>query len=528
MKIMFLKKPNINLRFPVISFPSTAKACVLLLIVLSTLFRILAAGSVGLGYGESYYFSCALRPSLSYFDQPPLAILITSLSLYLSGQVGPLIIRLPFVAMFAGTTWLMFMLGKKLFGPWPGFYAALLLNLSAVFTLSTGMFFQPDGPLMFFWLACVGFLIKIFFDTTLQRPYWWWAGVGFTLGMAMLSKYHAVFLMFGAGMFAMTSRNQRHWIYHPGPYVAICIAFIIFMPTLVWNYQNNWISFLWQGNRGLDNQGIHLDWLFRSILGQALWLLPWIWVPLLWELFKSFRHGAKAQEKWFIGWMSVGPIVLFTTVSAYASIGFHFHWQAPGYLILFLLLGDTIHKRLQLRDNATKLWLRSSAAFTCVVLILVTTHTATGWGRSIVPNWLEKKTKKINDPTLEALDYTELEAEFDRRGYFGKENLFVFTNRWFQSGKVDYALKGKMPVLCFHSSDTRSFSFFNNHEEWLGKDGILVSTKKYLDDPVSSYGKYFSKIYFLGMVKIHRGRHVEETLYLHYCQNFHTLYPLPY
>lgn len=525
---MVLKKQNNILRLSVVGFPATAENSVLWLIIVSAFVRCLMAVWGGLGYGESYYFSSALKPSMSYFDQPPLAIWIASLSLYLTGEVGPLILRFPFIVMFAGTTWMMFVVGRRLFSPWAGFYAALLLNLSAVFTLSTAIFFQPDGPLMFFWLASVVLLVKIFFDDILHRPYWLWAAVGVTLGLAMLSKYHALFLLFGAGMFVMTRRDQRHWLSHPGPYIAICIAFIIFLPTIVWNYQNKWISFLWQGSRGLDNRGIRLDWFFRSIMGQALWLLPWIWVPLVRELFKNFLNGAKDKAKWFIAWMSVAPIVFFTVIAAYAPLGFHFHWQAPGYLILFLSMGNTLDKNLQRGNTKSKWWLGGSVVFICVVLTLLTTHTATGWGRRVIPKWLEGKVETMIDPTLEALDYDQLEEEFSRRGYFGKKDLFVFTNRWFQSGKVDYALKGKMPVLCFCSEDPRSFAFLHKHEKWLGKDGILVSTKRFLKDPGSLYGKYFSKIDFLGKVEIYRGNYVGETLYLHYCQNFHTIYPMPY
>ncbi|MFO0946553.1 MAG: glycosyltransferase family 39 protein [Planctomycetota bacterium] len=137
-----------------------------LIIVLGGIFRLLAAYAVGLGYGESYHFSCAIRPNLSYFDHPPMAVWLSALSMKFLQSVGPVAIRLPFILMFAGTTWMMFLLGRRLFSPWAGFYAALLLNLSAVFTLSVASFLQSDGPLMFFWMACVLCLTHIFLRQT--------------------------------------------------------------------------------------------------------------------------------------------------------------------------------------------------------------------------------------------------------------------------------------------------------------------------------------------------------------------------
>lgn len=506
----------------------SATVAVASVILIGGLFRLFAGYAVGLGFGESYHFSCARHVSLSYFDHPPMSLWMGYLSMWIVGDVGPLALRGPFIAMFAGTTWLIYAIGSKLFCDWAGYFAALLVNLSAVFSLSVATFLQSDGPLVFFSLLCVACLVKIFFDDAPGGAYRWWCGVGSALGLAMLSKYHAVFLVFGAGMFALTTQDGRKWVRHPGPYVAIAIAAIVFAPVLIWNHQHAWISFLWQGNRGLEGSGLRLDWLARNIGGQALWLLPWIWLPLLAELFYCFRAGARSKARWFVAWMAVAPIVLFTFVSAYAPIGFHFHWQAPGYLLLFLALGDTVERRLSRQSKLVKWWLGGSVAFTCLSLVALTTHAATGWWREIGPQWLSQKFGEPDDPTLEGLDYATLPNALAERGLMGRPNTFLFTNRWFQSGKVDYALKGTMPVLCFHGVDPRSYAFFDRPEDWIGQDGILVSTKKFLSDPAGEYSKYFESFEPLGTVAVPRGRFVEETLHLYFGRRHHTPFPRPY
>ncbi|MGH7523927.1 MAG: hypothetical protein ACREK8_06445, partial [Gemmatimonadales bacterium] len=57
-----------------------AVTATLWLIVITGVLRIAAAGSVGLGIGESYYFGAARHLSLSYFDQPPAAAFFAGLS----------------------------------------------------------------------------------------------------------------------------------------------------------------------------------------------------------------------------------------------------------------------------------------------------------------------------------------------------------------------------------------------------------------------------------------------------------------
>jgi len=498
------------------------------LIVAGVLLRLATASWVGLGYGESYHFSGAIRPSLSYFDHPPLTFWLAGLSLKLFGQVGPLVLRAPFIAMFAGTTWLTFVVGRRLFGPWPGFYAALLLNLSAVFTLSTAIFVQPDGPLMFFWMACLWCLTRIVFPPRPARPWLWWAALGLSLGLAMLGKYHALFIPLGAGVFLLTRSDQRRLLASPGPYLALALALAVSSPVIIWNIEHNWISFLWQGGRGVDSAGFRPDWLLRNVVGQALLVLPWLWLPLLWELFKSLAAGPRNKERWFIACLAVWPIGLFTLVSAYASIGYHFHWQAPGYILLFLPLGQSLDQALRRGRRWAAWWLKGSVVLTCLTLVLVVSHAATGWARGIILSVAPPQAAATADPALEMLDWQPLEEALAQRGLLNKKKLFIFTNRWFLSGKVDYALKGKMPVLCLNAQDPRSWAFYTNPDHWLGKDGVMVATEPFKGDFVAEFGDYFLRISYLGPVDIKRGGRVDKVLQLYYCHKQLHPFPRPY
>jgi len=504
------------------------EGAVLGLIALAAGLRFAAGRWTGLCYGESYYFACARHPSLGYFDHPPLSILLATWSLDLTGEVGRLTLRWPFIVLFAGTTWLLFLLGRKLFGGWPGFHAALLMNLAPVFSLSVGTLLQPDGPLMFFWLACVWCLAHLLLDPAPRRSLVWWAAAGAMLGLGMLSKYPAALLVAGAGLYVLGRPDQRRWLARPGPYLALAIAALVFSPVLVWNAGHHWISFVWQSTRGLDElQGIRLDWMLRNIGGQSLLLLPWVWVALVAELWRSFRRHAPPERR-FVACLAVAPIVLFTAVAAYAVTGQrHFHWGTPGYLLLFLPLGDTVHRRLQ---EGSALWrwaLGATAGLSLLFMTVTTSHVATGWLKD-GPGWLGAALAGDKDPTLECIDFTALESAFAERGLLGRRDLFVFSDWWFRAGKVDYGLKGRLPVLALSPTDPRSFAFFDRPERWLGKDGILVTTKTSVTEVRGHYGAYFARIDPLGQVEVGRGRRHEVTLYLYRCEDLKRPYPLPY
>lgn len=499
---------------------------VLVIILIGTLVRLGLAGWMGLGYGESYYFSAALRPALSYFDHPALTFWLGWLSLESFGP-GPVGLRLSAILFFAGTTWLMFTIGRRLYSDRAGLLAALLLNLSAVFTLATGVFFQPDAPLMFFWLLSLHHLVRLMFEPELKNPVRHWLLTGLWLGLAMLSKYHAVFIPAGVLAFILTRSENRRWLAHPGPYLAVLLAILISSPVLIWNAQHDWISFLWQGARGADSAGFRPDWLARNIGGQAALLLPWIWVPLVWELLALIKTGPRRPRRWFGACLALGPILVFTAVAAYASIGYHFHWQAPGYLILFLYLGRRVEKALAAGSRRWARWLKLSVWFTAVALAFVSAHAATGFANPIFIALAPEKHAWQADPAHEMVDWTGLREALEKHGLADKKDLFGFSSRWYFSGKMDYALRGSLPVLCFNN-DPRSFAFYYRMEDFLGRDGLFVAAEPQVYNPPQDFGIYFDKIELLDTVLVKRHGKTLKTLRLYYCTNFRKPFPLPY
>ena len=142
---------------------------VLAVLAIGALLRFLVAASTGLGVDESYAVAVARQFSLSYFDHPPLHFWLAGTMAKLAHSESADVVRLPFVVCFAATTWLMYRIGARLFGEHAGAVAALLLNISAVFSVTTGGWVLPDGPLMLFMLASVAVIAEILFDGSSQE-----------------------------------------------------------------------------------------------------------------------------------------------------------------------------------------------------------------------------------------------------------------------------------------------------------------------------------------------------------------------
>src|ERR1700754_1113654 len=243
-----------------------------------------------IGLGTCVRLLCAVF-ALSYFDHPPLAFWLVGAAMKLTGSDALIVLRIPFIFLFAATTWLMYRVGASLYGEWVGALSALLLNLSPLFAISIGAWVEPDGPLIFCILASTLCIIHLAFKRKPIAEPLLWAQAGFWLGFAMLAKYYAILLPAGGALFAITSREHREGFRKPGPYMACVIAVALFTPVLIWNFQHHWVSFDFQGGRATDFGGIRIKALIKNIVGQAVFIGPWIWIPMLMACKRPLQAG---------------------------------------------------------------------------------------------------------------------------------------------------------------------------------------------------------------------------------------------
>jgi hypothetical protein len=424
---------------------------------------------------------------------------------------------MPFVFMFAATTWLMYRLGARLFGETAGAIAALLLNVSPVFSVSTGGWVLPDGPLMLAMLAATSVVAEILFTDDVRHPMRRWALAGAVAGLAMLSKYHGVFVLGGTFLFLLTSAPHRKWLAHPGPYIGALIACLMFAPVLVWNSRHGWASFVFQGGRASGTGGIHVEALLTNVAGQAAWLLPWIWVPLLVVLWRAFRAGPGDGVRWFFACLAIMPIAGFTLVTLRGDIGLP-HWQAPGYLMLFPLLGAAVAERLRRDGRSTRRWLGASVWAFLVLVALLGTQTATGWIGRVIPSAFAR-----GDPTADAADWRLLRPALQARGFIPM-NGFVAAPSWIQAGKAAIGLGPDVKVLCL-CADPHHFRYLQADSTYLGADAIIVKKVKPSDDVISEFSPYFESVTALDMVPVTRHGQVAMTVGVYRATKYRRLFP---
>jgi Dolichyl-phosphate-mannose-protein mannosyltransferase len=478
----------------VVVWVKTPAGAVTLLIFATFFARLVFASALGLGVDESYMVAAGRKLQLSYFDHPPLAWWMAWAAAHLAGSENALVVRLPFIALFGVTTLLMYRLSSALFGPAAGLWAAVLLNLAPVFGISDATWVLPDGPLLAALLGGADCVVAALQGS--RRTAWgWWLGAGVCGGLALCSKYSAVLPMIGFIVFLLTEPTGRRWLTMPHPYVAGLVAAIIFLPIVVWNAEHGWVSFLFQGGR--------IDGAFRpfgpiaTLGGEAAFLLPWIWAPLIVCGLTAVRRGPSDRKGWLLVCLAAPAIAVFAVAALWGNV--LYHWAAPGYLMLLPLLGDAVARYWQ-QSRLVRLWLLGTAAFVAFGTAVLASEVRFNWLPAVIGDFPDGK-----DPSLEVVDWTSLRQDLAGRGLLYKPGLVVAALRWSDAGKIDYALEGRVPVICL-GPDAHQYELIARRDDYAGSD-VLIVGRTSLEYVVGQYWFLFDRIESIAPATVfHAGR----------------------
>lgn len=502
----------------------TARRALWVLIGVSGLLRLAWAAGLGAGNDEAYHYLFTIHRDWSYFDHPPMLAVVEAAGVALAGGVvTSWTLRLGFVALFAGSTWLMARLGARFYGERAGVLAAFALNVTAYHTAAAGAFALPDGPLLFFWLLTLDRLAN-----ALDAPQSAWLGpwvqVGLAWGGALLSKYHAVFLPVGMLFYTLVEPTARHWLRRPGPYLASAVGLAAFAPVIGWNAAHGWVSFLFQGGRAVGG-GFHIATLVAAVILPALYLFPWIWfrlMALLWTRGRRLFDPAMKPAERFLLCQAIPPLATFLAVACTRPV--LPHWTLVGFLPLFPMMGQSWNVAFSADPVRFRRKLAVVAAIPILVGGLMVFQARTGFFQKGRPGGLGL-VAAVADPTTDAVGWDSVVSELSRRGLLGRADTFVFTSNWYQSGQLAFAARGTgTPVLCYHPWDARSFAFWSRPEDWVGRDGVLVEVNEE-EGSHDRFNKWFRSVKPLGSFVVVRAGAPVRRLNLYHCVRQTSAFP---
>ena len=486
--------PSVSIRLTWLNKPAAQLA---ILIGVTFGLRLLLAASMGLGIDESYMVASGRHLQSGYYDHPPVAWWLCWAASRLAGSDAPLIVRLPFIGLFAVSTVLMYRLTARLFTAQAGIWAACVMNAIPVLSITTGTFVLPDGPLLAALLG-MALCVSMLEGANGRRAWALWMGAGLCAGVALTSKYTAVLPIAGVGLYLLTNRprgSTANWLSRPEPYAAAAVAALFFVPVIVWNARNGWISFAFQGSRAGGR--FHPFGPVSALLGQAIVVLPWILIPLWGCAIAALRAGPGDRRRWLPVCLGVPQVGFFLALSPWSHV--LPHWPAPGYALLLPLLGDAIATRPK------RAWLRSILLGTGIFMVVGTSFFASEVHFNWIPEMLDTFTVG-NDPDFQLVDWLSMKSSLASRGLLDRPHTVIAGLRWHEAAKIDYALGGRPPVVCL-CDDPREYGLASPAAAFAGYDVILIATHADLASMNAQYGKLFSSIELLNPVMLlHAGK----------------------
>ena len=420
------------------------------------IFKLILGLLIPLSPDESYYWVWSHNLQLSYFDHPAAISWLISLGHFLENFLHA--VRWPSILLFHfGLLFWTDLLKRYFFLSNKQIILFLLVSFAVPLTGLGSIILTPDIPLFFFSTAAFYFLIRILHHHKISD----YVFLGASLGLGFCSKYHIVlfpitcFLL----LFIKDFRNRINYKYLM---LTILFGFLFSLPVLVWNLQNDFVSFKFQITHGLGKAKWEPEWTRDYILGQLVLMFP--------ALFFALKKP-KALDSLFLVLVAfaVTPLIFFFFTSFRGHV--EANWPVSSYPFLVALLVLHINRA---KETFAKVHLLLWGSLSLIISIHAITPIVDG------------SNSKIDEPRIlrqlatEVASFNPLYASTYQIASSLSYNLKRPINKLFQSSRFDfYDLTQKQPTV-----DKVFYLLKNKHTEypeWLTAENPIFHTEKTFD-----------------------------------------------
>ena len=321
------------------------------------LIHLLVSNRYGYFRDELYFLDCARHLAPGYVDHAPLVAVYAKISLLLGGSLPAL--RLLAAAAGAATVALAMLITQQLGGKrFAQGLAGLCVIGAPIFLIMNGLLtmnaFEP-----LFWMGCVYTLIRIV--RTGNSRLWIWFGALAGLG---IENKHSTLLFGFAVMIALISSRQRREVLKPWIWIGGAVAFLFFLPNLIWQIQNGVPTL--EDLRNVQNTGKNIALSPIGFLGQQILLLNPLFFPVWLAGLVSMAAG-KLKSMRILAWINIILLLAMLVLKAKN------YYLAPIYPMLFASGAVAIENWLVRRTfSKNRLWPKASVLSLAGIIALIT------------------------------------------------------------------------------------------------------------------------------------------------------------
>ena len=499
------------------------------LIALAALVRCIIAVSVDLGNDEVYYLTYARHLQWNYFDHPPMVALLIRITTFNLNFTSAFFVRLGPVILSVLNTFLIFSCAQKIRNARTGFLAALLFTASPYCSIIAGTFILPDAPQLFFWICSISLLTGIIQSLPESKQLNQKLLLfGLVAGLCTMSKVHGIFLWFGFGLYILFYHRKLLTNFYL--YAAIILSAVVVSPILIWNIQNNFITYTFHSSRVAINSGLQVDSFIREITGGILYNNPISFFLIVFSIIALMKNinFIRYHIRHLLLSLSLPLILLLFFISLFRDT--LPHWSGPAYIPLILITACYINfktetdlligKRLQRFSYLAVIFLLI-IAFAGIVLI------------NFIPGSMGKKDIAglgDGDATLDMYGWQDIQKGF-KKVYemdFKAGNTstsFIINNKWFPGAHIDNYIAQPLQldfIAVGELNDIHTYAWLNEYRKKLqqGDDAYFITVSNSFSDPVKLYHNIFEKISTPVVISQLRGGKAARNIFIYLLKNY--------
>ena len=303
---------------------------------------------------EAQYWLWSRHFAFGYYSKPPLVAWLIALSTLLLGN-SEFAVRFwaPFLHALAAL--FIYGIGSRLYDRRVGFWSALFYASLPGVCLSS-LLISTDAVLLPSWAAALYAFIRAREEGGAR----WWVALGIAIGAGFLAKYAMVYFLLSAVAFVLFFGAERRHL--RGLLGASAIAFLVFLPNLLWNAENGFASFgAVERNAALEGSLFH-PLAFLAFFGSQFVVFgPLFFAFLLW-FFVRPRALSDPRSRLLAAFIL--PALLIVLLESLLKRA-HANWAAPAYVAASALLAALLIER------GFRRVLSFSIAFHLVVFLLI-------------------------------------------------------------------------------------------------------------------------------------------------------------
>lgn len=258
---------------------------------------------------EAYYWFYSLNLDWGYYDHPPVTGILTYLGGFISSsEFG---VRLFHTLMMSVG---MIFIFKLIPDEEKSVAGIIILALPLLNYISFILF--PDTSL----IGISAILIFSYHQLISKNDLKSYILFGVLLGISLLCKYHAVLILFFIVLSNLRLLRSRFF------YLSLFIAFLIFLPHLIWQINNDFVTFKYHliGRNSPFKIDYFLEYLGTQVLVIGLGL---IFIPFIFKPSNQFEKSLK--------FISVGTFIFFALSSLKGFV--HLHWTSISLVPIILI-----------------------------------------------------------------------------------------------------------------------------------------------------------------------------------------------